>query len=302
VPIGGTEAVAVSRGASGALTGGITKEEVTLDRGHGPIPGTLLRPGGDGPHPAILYCHAHGNAWDIGRAELLSGRPALRCGAFGPVLAAAGFVVLCLDMPGHGARLAEGTESALAKAALWRGETLMGRMLGDLCAGLDLLERAPDVDAGRIGAMGLSMGATHAYWLAALDERVAAVAHLCAFANMAPLIASGAHELHGIYMSVPGLLAEGEMGDVAALIAPRPQFIAYGVRDPLTPEAAVLPALDRVRDAYGTSGALEVHAEAEASHEETADMRPAVLEFLERALGVGRGVRATDGHRPRPGA
>jgi dipeptidyl aminopeptidase/acylaminoacyl peptidase len=51
-------------------------------------------------------------------------------------------------------------------------------MLGDLAAGLDALAADPDVDAGtRIGAMGLSMGATHAYWLAALDDRVAAVAH-----------------------------------------------------------------------------------------------------------------------------
>jgi dienelactone hydrolase len=75
-------------------------------------------------------------------------------------------------------RLAEGSEAALAKAALWRGETLMGAMLGDLAAGLDFLAAETDVDAGRIGAMGLSMGATHAYWLAALDHRVAAVAHL----------------------------------------------------------------------------------------------------------------------------
>jgi dienelactone hydrolase len=97
------------------------------------------------------------------------------------------------------------------------------------------------VDGGRIAAMGLSMGATHAYWLAALDDRVAAVVHLCAFADMGPLIASGGHDLHGIYMSVPGLLQNGDMGDVAALIAPRPQFIAWGGRDPLTPEAANPP-------------------------------------------------------------
>jgi hypothetical protein len=157
------------------------------------------------------------------------------------VLAQAGFVVLCLDMPGHGARQGEGSESALAKAALWRGGTLMGRMLGDLMAGLDALGADPGRGRHAIAAMGLSMGATHAYWLAALDERVAAVVHLCAFADMAPLIASGGHDLHGIYMSVPGLLPNGDMGDVAALIAPRPQFIAWGGRDPLTPEAAMIP-------------------------------------------------------------
>jgi dienelactone hydrolase len=270
---------------------------VILDRGEGPIPGTLLRPEGDGPHPAILYCHAHGNAWDIGRRELLDGRPAFRCGPWGPVLARAGFVVLCLDMPGHGPRQAEGSEGALAKAALWRGGTLMGRMLGDLMAGLDALGTDPGVDGTRIAAMGLSMGATHAYWLAALDERVAAVVHLCAFADMAPLIATGGHDLHGIYMSVPGLLQHGDMGDVAALIAPRPQFIAWGGRDPLTPEAAISPALSRVTAAYreaGAENALWIVQDPDTGHEETPAMRAEALAFLARWLGVtGRGPDAT---------
>jgi pimeloyl-ACP methyl ester carboxylesterase len=63
-------------------------------------------------------------------------------------------------------------------------------MLGDLMAGLDALGPIR-TSTGAIAAMGLSMGATHAYWLAALDDRVAAVAHLCAFADMGPLIAGG---------------------------------------------------------------------------------------------------------------
>jgi dienelactone hydrolase len=289
--------LSASRGALVARDGGVAREEVVLDRGAGPIPGTLLRPAADGPHPAILYCHAHGNAWAIGRREVLQGRPALNCGPYGPTLAKAGFVVLCLDMPGHGDRLAEGSEAALAKAALWRGETLMGAMLGDLAAGLDFLAAETDVDAGRIGAMGLSMGATHAYWLAALDHRVAAVAHSCAFADMGPLIEAGAHDLHGIYMTVPGLLAEGDMGDVAALIAPRPQLIAQGGRDPLTPQAAIAPALARVASAYraqGAAAALRIIGEPDAAHEETPAMRTAVLAFLADTLGhQRRGASAT---------
>jgi dienelactone hydrolase len=303
---GGAVRTSVKRGAASPLGHGITRGEVTLDRGEGPIPGTLLRPDGEGPHPAILYCHAHGNAWGIGRRELLEGRPALKCGPYGPVLAQAGFAVLCLDMPGHGDRQAEGTEGALAKAALWRGGTLMGRMLGDLMAGLDALQAEPWIDGARIGAMGLSMGATHAYWLAALDDRVTAVAHLCAFADMGPLIASGAHDLHGVYMTVPGFLDHGDMGDVAALIAPRPQFIAFGGRDPLTPGDALRPALDRVRGAYrdaGASGALILHGEAQAGHEETAGMRAAVLSFLTGAFGPpGRGADATEAQERSPDA
>jgi acetyl esterase/lipase len=277
-----------------------------LDRGEGPIPATLLRPAGDGPHPAILYCHAHGNVWTLGRIELLDGRPALKSGPYGPTLATAGFVVLCLDMPGHGARQQEGTEAALAKSALWRGGTLMGRMLEDLAAGIDALTVEPGVDPGRIGAMGLSMGATHAYWLAALDDRVSAVAHLCAFADITPLIASGAHDLHGIYMTVPGLLTHGDMGDVAALIAPRPQFIAYGGRDPLTPYPAISPALAHVGAAYRAEGAdarLRILTDPVAGHEETQAMRAALLSFLQETLGpAARGPEDTEPQRRSPDA
>lgn len=270
---------------------GFREEDLILSTGGGEIPASRLRPEGPGPHPAILYCHAHGNAWHVGRQELMKGRPALAPGPYGPALAAAGFVVLCLDMPGHGARTAEGGEGASAKAALWRGGTLMGRMLGDLACGLDVLCADPGIDAARIGALGLSMGATHAYWLAALDERVAAVAHLCALADIGSLIATGAHDLHGAYMTVPGLLTEGDMGDVAALIAPRPQLVAAGRRDPLTPPAALNPALARLRAAYADAGAetrLRVCIEEESGHAETPRIRAEVLGFLAAALGTGR--------------
>jgi dienelactone hydrolase len=268
--------------------GAFLREELILDTDRGPIPATRLRPAGDGPFPAILYCHAHGNAWEIGRRELMEGRRALPSGAYGPVLAAAGYVVLCLDMTGHGERQGDGPEGALAKAALWRGETLLGRMLGDLAQGLCILAEDPRVDADRIGTLGLSMGATHAYWLAALDDRVAAAAHLCAFADMGPLIAGGGHDLHGIYMTVPSLLRHGDMGEVASLIAPRPQLVCAGLADPLTPPEAFDPALARVRAAYAETHAderLEVVTDGHRGHVETPEMRAAVLRFLSEALG-----------------
>lgn len=249
------------------------------------VPATLILPRGKGPHPAVLYCHAHGNRWEVGRSELLSGRPALPSGPYGPALAAQGIASLAIDLPGHGARLREGTEPALARAALWQGRTLMGDMLGDLSAALGWLGARQGIDATRIATLGLSMGATHAYWLAALDTRVAAVAQLCVFADLAPLIAADTHDLHGEYMTVPGLLRRGDMGDVAALVAPRPMFVATGGRDPLTPEAARIPAIARLRDAYAASPwALHLHHAPMAGHEETPGQRRAVLRFLARVL------------------
>ncbi len=248
----------------------------------GTIPGTVLLPDTERRHSAVLYCHAHGNRHEIGRRELLEGRPALSS-PYGPALAEAGHVVLCIDMPGFNERISEGSESSLSKAALWRGTPLFGRMLADLSAALDYLAMRVEVDAGRITTLGLSMGATHAYWLAALDERVAGAAHLCAFANMKPLIETGAHDLHGHYMTVPGLLQHFDMADIAARIAPRPQLVVYGTEDPLTPAAAIDPALERLGSAYRLADAaqqLTIIRSAGTGHMETPDMRAAVLRFL----------------------
>jgi len=231
---------------------------VTVRMGGAAIPGLYLCPAGPGPHPAVVYCHAHGGRFETGAAELTGGRPALQ-GPYGPALAGLGIASLAIDLAPFGARQGEGPEAALAKACLWEGRPLMGRMLAELHGAFGWLAARPEIDAARIGTLGLSMGGTHAYWLAALEPRVAACAQLCVLADIAPLIASGAHDLHGPYMTVPGLLAEGDMGDVAALVAPRPQLVALGGTDPLTPREARDPALARLRAGYGEGGALEVH-------------------------------------------
>ena len=141
--------------------------DVFLDTETSAIPGTLLCPAGtERRHAAVLYCHAHGNRHDIGRRELLEGRPALSS-PYGPVLAAAGFVVLCIDMLGFNERA---SEDSLSKVASWYGKPLFGRMLADLSAAFDYLSMRDDVDGDRVAILGVSMGATHAYWLAALKQ------------------------------------------------------------------------------------------------------------------------------------
>lgn len=259
-------------------------DQPILRIGQSDVPALYLRPAGPGPFPAVLYCHAHGNRFDTGAEELIRGRPAL-LSPYGPTLADHGIASLAIDLAPFGARQGEGPEGALAKAALWQGRSLMGRMLTELDAAFGWLAARPDIDATRIATLGLSMGGTHAYWLAALEPRIAACAHLCVFADIAPLVASGAHDLHGPYMTVPGLLAEADMGDVAALVAPRPQFVGLGGADPLTPPAAYEPALVRLRAAYaGQPGALDILIETSTGHVETPLMRRRVLKFLARHL------------------
>lgn len=236
--------------------------------------------------PAILYCHAHGGKYDIGIEELLTGRPALVDPPYGLAFSAAGFVTLCIEMPCFGSRAFE-TESFRTKRELWHGRTLFGRMLAEQAGALALLKATQGVDPGRIGVFGLSMGATLAFWLGALQPEIRAVAHECSLADLNLLVAGGGHDRHGIYMTVPGLLQLARTGEIAGLIAPRPQLATMGALDPLTPPDALARAIDDLEAAYrnaGASDALDIVVSASTGHVETAEMRARVLALFSRVL------------------
>jgi len=258
-----------------------------LTGGSQPVRAFLTGPNGPwSHHPAVVYCHAHGARYDIGADELISGRAALQSPPYGEALAQSGIVALCIDLPCFGERAGE-RESALSKALLWQGKTMFGAMLAELIGAIDLLQVIDGVDPDRIGVMGLSMGATLAFWLGALDPRIKAVAHLCCCADLGTLVAEGAHELHGVYMTVPGLLNVARTGQIAGLVAPRPQLACVGLIDPLTPEPAVTLAFADMRAAYRAANAPEAFItviDPETGHVETPGMRAAVLRFLENTL------------------
>lgn len=259
-------------------------EHLRLQVGGQDVRGILTRPAVvDGKLPAILYGHSHGGGYSVGARELLDGREYL-VGPLGPVFARAGYVTLCIDMPIFGER-ATVSESAAAKALLWYGKSLFGEMLSDHAAALTYLAAREDVDPQRIGAFGLSMGCVLSYWLAAIDERIAAVAHLCCFADFRTMIELGAHDGHGIYLTVPGLLREADGGTIAALIAPRPQLICVGEADHLSPPLAVQRAWAELQPAYAEGpDKLELVSEPGVGHQETPRMREAVLAFFGKWL------------------
>lgn len=260
-------------------------EHLTLELDGAPVRGILTRPIEEtgSTRPAILYGHSHGGRYDIGAEELLVGREYL-VDPLGPAFARAGYVTLAIDMPVFGKR-ANVSESFAAKALLWHGKSLFGQMVSDHSAALTYLAGRPDVDASRIGAFGISMGCMLSYWLAALDERIAAVAHLCCFADFRTMIELGAHDGHGIYLTVPGLLAETDAGGIAGLIAPRPQLVCIGEADKLTPALSVERAWRELETHYAaTPERLQLVSEPGVGHAETPRMRAAALAFFAEHL------------------
>ncbi len=273
---------------------GFTLEHLTLDlNGIEPVPAILLLPDErPRPAPGLLYIHWHGGNYDTGKEELLHGRPVLE--PLAPVLASQGIVALAIDSWCFGERMADredgrrGEEDTF-KAMLWRGQVLFGMMMFDEWQALNVLASREEVDASRLGAFGMSMGATKAWWLAALDERVRCCIDLCCLTDFDALIDHRHLSGHGIYYYVPRLLKHFAAHEINELIVPRARLSLNGTRDPLTPPEGV----DRIRDHIEPLYALFDRPDAcrierfDAQHEQTPAMCPIIHDWLERYLVRG---------------
>ena len=119
-------------------------EKLSLDLNDAePVPAYFLTPvgAGSGPWPTVLYNHAHGDDYDLGKDEVLRGRPGMQEPPYGEALTAAGYAVLCIDMWSFGDRRGR-SETALFKETLWKGQVLWGMMLYDTLTGCGLPHRA----------------------------------------------------------------------------------------------------------------------------------------------------------------
>jgi hypothetical protein len=122
-----------------ARRGDAVVERWSLDlNGREHVPALLVSP--PAPRSVVLYCHAHGNRFDIGKDELMAGRPALASPAYGDALVAIGVAALAIDHWGFGERAAT-SERLLNKRFLWDGSTLWGMRIADTLAAFDWIVR-----------------------------------------------------------------------------------------------------------------------------------------------------------------
>lgn len=269
---------------------GYTLERLVLDlNGIEPVPALLLLPDKlQDRAPGLLFIHWHGDRYDLGKEQLVRGTAVQA--AYAPICAELGIVTLAIDSWCFGERRhdADGQkgEQDAFKLMLWRGQTLWGMMMFDEFQALRYLAERPEVDSKRLGAFGMSMGATKAWWLGALDPRVSLTIDLCCLTDFHSLIALGGLHRHGIYYFVPSLLKEFDTAQINELIVPRLRLSLNGRFDPLTPPEGVEKIRDHLYPLYRAHGrADDCRIElCECGHEETHQMRALVIRWIEDHL------------------
>jgi len=245
------------------------REELVLTAdGHPPLPLYVLTPlrKADKPRPGVLAIHGHGphgNDPVAGRDDLPGVAAAIKSANYdyGRQLVRRGYVVAVPCLTPFGRRL--GNKDAYRKddpcavtflRLQMLGKLLIAENLRDCLWSIELLARNPDVDAKRLGCVGLSYGGRMSMLTAALEPRIR-VAVVSGALNVmqeriSKLYSCGAQ-------IIPRLLEYGDVPEIGSLIAPRPCVWEVGSRDKLIDPKWADEALTRMRRAYMGLGAQD---------------------------------------------
>lgn len=250
--------------------------------------------------PVVLSSHGH---WP-GKSPLEHGRfqepMQKRCGA----LARMGCAVFAWDMVGHGESAAAGWKHGVD------GRELRLQLWNSLRV-LDFMLSLPQVDPARVAVTGESGGATQAFLLAAVDERVD-VSIPCV--QVSSWFYGGCACESGLPIHVrPGHVANN--AEIAAVIAPKPLLILSDGKD-WTQHVPDLefPRVKRIYELFGKADAVENVHFADEGHDYGPSKRKALYRFVGKAFGLdpaaadetrvpvlpASSLRAFDESHPRP--
>jgi len=241
---------------------GYTREKIFFESrpGNGVILYLLLPANSPAPHPTVICIPGHGRGVDdiVGideNGKERAGKPGYQHD-FAIQAVEHGLAAVAIEPMAFGHRrdpitIAKGPSASAcqpaAGSALLMGQTMIGWRVWDIMRAIDWIETRPDLDAQRVGCMGISGGGTCTQFSSALDTRIKA-AFVSGYPNtFRDSIMSVSHCIDNY---IPGILNWAENYDVAALIAPRPFFSEGGTRDPIFPVAATRDSFMRVKKVY----------------------------------------------------
>lgn len=249
------------------------------------------------PAPAVVDLHSHGGMFLFGKEKVIDfgeNHPAMR--EYHEVnyggrptateLVRRGYVVITIDAFPFGERryvapgdLASGwdraklslddvrrlnaqcraKESTIVKTLTYAGLTWPGVTAWDDVRTVDYLCTRPEVDAQRIGCVGVSFGGWRSLFLGALDERIRACCIAGFMSTVRPMMR--AHmDTHSFVHFVPGLHRQMDLPDVAGLRAGRPLMVLQCRGDALFPPEGMQASVDKLTSIYAKAGAKEFFA------------------------------------------
>jgi len=221
----------------------------------------LTVPQKSGKVPAVVCIHGHG-----GDRNVVYDPSAIYHG-FALQLARRSYVTISTDVGQH--------------QVYEKDRTLMGERLWDVMRCVSYLTTRPEVDPGRIGCAGLSLGGEMAMWLGAMDTRIRATVssgYLTTVANM--------RQGHCPCWEFPGLTENFDWPDIYSLIAPRALLCQIGQKETAPggfPVAIAEKAMAEIKPCYRLLGRqdgarLAVHPGGHEFEDAGA------MEFLDRHL------------------
>jgi len=232
------------------------------------VTAVLVKPDGVSCPPVVVALHGYGESKDIIFDELDAkgeGSSLILHECM-----ASGIALLAPDARCHSDRLAADapvrvTENEgwmkrfetewqwLARRALIYGSSLQGLLIHDVCRSIDYLDNRDDVDSGRVGVFGHSLGGTTAWSTTVVDERikVAAVSGCLLTYETALRIRRDA----SWHCWIPGLRKYTGRGELVSTIAPRPLLAIHGNND--FPREGIDPILEAVSSTYRLHGSSE---------------------------------------------
>ena len=248
--------------------GDFLREKVVIDtEKHYSVPMYVLIPkdrkrAKGGKLPAIVCLHGHGQYGKEPVAGATSiGDPGIENSLkqhnydYGRQMAREGYLTIVPDSRAFGELSptpAQDTCNTHFNRGLLLGINLLTLNIWDMMRVVDYLVTRPEVDPGRVGAMGLSWGGTRTTFLSAMDERIKAADIICYVTQF---------EEFAIHMGnfcgsqfLPHLFKYADVADVAGLIAPRPLLVENGTYDGGFPLEASLRAHEHLRRIYQAAG------------------------------------------------
>jgi len=187
---------------------------------------------GTSPYPCLIIMHGYGG--DKNGLQMLA-----------PAFAARGIATFAIDAEYHGDRKQPGSD--ILGAYIYRNRDALRQTVIDLRRAIDFLQSRREIDAKRIGYIGLSMGGILGGILAGVDERVQAPILIVAGGDWGYLFAKSQHpaaaqlrqkqpELFNNPQKVNEVLGPVDPVNWVGRISPRPLLMINGKDDQIVPK------------------------------------------------------------------